>query len=330
MSRYAVCLTSDENYLFPALVAASQARVAAPGEDIDIFVMAMGLTDEATEKYSRIAEKYQVKFIHVGRTLFGGQSDNAFVDALFKKSKFTFGVLGRLFLDDVLPPEYDQILYIDGDIKIEGSLSELVRAPTPDGCFLAAPDPKIFWINDDTPEAATERAYMEGIGIGPDRYHDYFNAGVIRINRSGWGEIGHAAWDYIQANPEKCVCYDQSALNAVSAGRRLPMSIKWNYPSYWDFYKLGPGIRPRITHFMSRPKPWNGAFPPWGDADHQIYVRFAQDNPVLASGLNRFETRERMRYHLQQRYKWLYAKAHPQIGRTLAEQAALWEANVVV
>jgi len=171
---------------------------------------------------------------------------------------------------------------------------------------------------------------MDGIGINSTRYRDYFNAGILRINRNGWGELCAAAWKFIQDNPGKCICYDQSALNAVSAGRRLPLSIRWNYPSYWDFYSIRPAINPRITHFMSRPKPWNGAFLPWGQAEHHIYIRFAEENPEVAYGLNRFETRERMRYHLQQRYKWLYAKAHPQIGRTLAEQSALWEANVVI
>jgi lipopolysaccharide biosynthesis glycosyltransferase len=209
-------------------------------------------------------------------------------------------------------------------------LGELVRAEVPEGRLLAAADPKVFWINDDSPVAAKERAYMAGLGLSPADFTCYFNSGILRVGRASWREIGRTAWEFLRDSPDLCICHDQSALNFASRGRRLPMSMKWNFPAYWNFYGLAPQVGPRITHFMSRPKPWNGAFPPWGRAQQKPYLDFVAAHPDLASELDEFGLKLTVRYNLQQRAKWMDELAHVSRRRSVSSQVLDYEKTALV
>lgn len=330
MSRYAICLVADEGYVVPSLVAGSQARVACPSADTDVFLFAMDVAERNKDVYRAIAAERNIQFVTVNRTVFGGRDDNSFLDEFFSNSIFTFGALGRLFLDAMLPEGYDQILYMDGDIQLNGSIEELVHCSVPDGTFLAVPDPKVFSITNDSDLAQRQRAYMHGLGLRDDELTDYFNSGVLRIARKGWKDIGLAAWTYLRANSEKCICHDQSALNAVARGARKPLSIRWNYPAYWNLYGLARQINPRVTHFMSQPKPWNGAFPPWSRKEHKVYLDLVRQYPAIAGELNKFDLRDTVRYALQQKFKLLDAKVHPQVGRAIASKVATYENSTYI
>lgn len=331
MTRYAICLVSDANYLFPTTVAARQARAAAKGDDVDVFVFAMGLAEEAVDRYRSVFDRLDLRLVTVGREIYGGAADNAFVDAFFENSKFTFGALGRFFLDQMLPSGYDQLIYLDGDTQIAGSLDPLLRADVPAGHFFAAPDPKAFWINDGSPAAAREQAYMRGLGLqnGHD-FSSYFNSGVLRMERSGWNEIGRKAYDYLRSNSHLCICHDQSALNATARERRLPMSLKWNFSTYYRYFHLHRRLTPSIVHFMSHPKPWNGAFSPWGHAEHGVYLAFAQAHPEIAGDMAKFGPLGTVRYHLQQSLKGIEAGLQGQRHATILQNALAYESTVLV
>lgn len=326
MGNCAVCLVTDANYMFPTVVAAAQARAAIRTPGTEVFIFAMGLSPEKAKRYQDVCDEHGVRLQLVSREVYGDSDDNAFVDAFFAQSKFTFGALGRFFLDQVTPAGFDQLLYLDGDIQIHGPLDDLVQTPVPDGRFLAAADPKIFWINMDTPAAQRERGYMQGLGKNsPEAFETYFNSGILRIARKGWREIGEKAFEYLRGNPDRCVCHDQSALNATSAEARLRLSIKWNFAPYLRYYGLEPVIAPSIIHFMSHPKPWNGAFPPWSAAEHRVYLDFLARRPELRPDFARFGPKLTARYHLQQRVKRLDEMMHPGRRRTVVANVMRYE-----
>jgi len=170
---------------------------------------------------------------------------------------------------------------------------------------------------------------MAGLGFSADEYRNYFNSGILRASRATWREIGLAAWEFLRDNPALCVNHDQSALNAICRGRRLPLSMKWNFPAYYHFYGLEGAVGPRITHFMSRPKPWNGVFPPWGKAQWQPYLDFVSSHPEVASGLDRFGFRKTVRYAVQQRLKWIDEHLHFGRRRSISRQVLAYEAKAL-
>lgn len=328
MTKYAICFVTDEGYTLPTIVAARQARALAPEADVDVFIFAVGLDPVASNRYRSICLKAGIRLTEVTREIFGDVATNDFIDEFFAGSPFTFGTLGRLFLDQLLAEEYTQILYLDGDLGFNGGISELLRFKVPDGCFLAGPDPKVFWMHADNKAGLRERRYMTDLGIPAERHQNYFNAGVLRINREGWRQTAASAWAYLNKYPERCVNHDQSALNAVSGDKHLPMSLGWNFPAYLRHYGLRETVKPHITHFMSRPKPWNGVFPPWGKAEHKIYTDFIAQNPDVAEDLPLFGFQKTAKYALQQRVKWLDELIHVKRRREFRAGVERYEAKI--
>jgi hypothetical protein len=62
-------------------------------------------------------------------------------------------------------------------------------------------------------------------------------------------------------------------------------------------------IQPRILHFMSSPKPWQGDFPPWTQEACAPYLEMIRRYPALAPFKQQLPLNHRAYYHLQQRRK---------------------------
>jgi hypothetical protein len=62
-------------------------------------------------------------------------------------------------------------------------------------------------------------------------------------------------------------------------------------------------IRPAVLHFMARPKPWDGTFPPWSAAQVRPYAEMRALWPDLAATLAPMPPARWARYALQQRAK---------------------------
>ena len=60
-------------------------------------------------------------------------------------------------------------------------------------------------------------------------------------------------------------------------------------------------IAPKIYHFMSNPRPWNGPFRPWGRTWYDPYLILAKDYPQLQSFLKPIGRRLTIKYTIQQR-----------------------------
>lgn len=226
-----------------------------------------------------------------------------FIPVVQSKIEHAGAMLARLFLDRIAPAEYSQLLYIDGDTQIIGGLTPLLEAKIPAGQFCAVSDPMTFSLEG---EGRHERAlvdYFASIGLADDNHRNYFNSGVLRINRTGWDEIGLKAWQLFQDLKGKTRYPDQDALNLAAMDRRVPMSLAWNFPIFLRNARLEEAIKPRIVHYMGSPKPWHGAFLPWGSKEYEAYLAAVTRYPALAPFLTSMPWYRRLRYVLQQRYK---------------------------
>ncbi|GBR04849.1 glycosyltransferase family 8 protein [Acetobacter oeni] len=287
MARTCICYTTDQGYLFPSFVSAVQARRNSSPELADVCLVGFD-TDPATQR------------------LFGDACERAGV--LFSACRRADiedapAMLGRLFLSSLLPAQYDRLLYIDGDTQITGSADPLLRAPVPDGTFYAAADPMTFLIDDDDKQAVDLRAHLTAIGLSPADARRYFNSGVIYAEREAWARVGHDAWKMFSSQPAATRFPDQDILNLVGLPHSLPMSLAWNFPIFLRNAAVEDVIRPRITHFMSRPKPWEGVFAPWTAVAFTPYREIVARFPGLAPYWHRMSGRQRLRYVVQQRYK---------------------------
>jgi lipopolysaccharide biosynthesis glycosyltransferase len=306
MPTRCVCYTSDPSYLFPTFVSAMQARQHTPADIADVVIVSIAGSAQQEEVFTHAAAMEGIRLLSVP------------AERLDRAS----AMLARLFLDRILPADYDQLLYIDGDTQITGSLAPLLSAPVPAGHFCATSDPMTFSLRGGGRTGRELVGYFAALGLDATRQHNYFNSGVLRINRAGWDEIGRDSWVLYQKLRGRTRYPDQDALNLVAMDRRIPMSLAWNFPVFLRNAALAHAITPRIIHYMGSPKPWHGQFLPWGPAEYETYLAVARRYPALAPFLTRMPWKRKVKYLLQQHYKrieetaaWSHGRRHREILR---------------
>ena len=282
-----VAYTTDPTYLFPTLVSAIQARRHASPGVADIAIFSFGADLPTSRVFERACKAEGIHFQPVEPSVI----DHA------------PAMLARLHLSRIVPRSYGQFLYIDGDTQIDGSLDPILAAPVPAGRFLAANDPMTFSYTGNTRHDRDIAEHFRAAGFLPDEFKTYFNSGVLRINRDGWDGIEAAALELHNNGNASSRFPDQDILNLAARGHCIPMSLAWNFPIFMKNARVEGTIRPRIYHYMSNPKPWQGVFPPWQSAARLPYLSVARAYPDIAAHHQAMPLRKQARYHLQQRYK---------------------------
>ena len=302
----AVVFICDQDFLVPTVGAAVSARSHTADGSVRVLVFVTDISPASLDAVRRIVEPKRVCVRAASRQGF------AEVDrAKFNPTHVPVSTLARLWLDELLDADVEKFLYLDGDIDITGPLDPLLALPIPKRGFLAAPDLPLLVEGNKGASARETRAYLDGLGIKCSR--NYFNAGVMLVDRSGWGAVARTAREFFLANPERCRYHDQSALNATAGHLRGKLSLLWNYQT--DFMAVADprrwGYQPAIWHFTGFPKAWHGGIFPWGDEFGQSFslgtellrpIGFdarAPDIRALAHGV-------RIREKLEKRLKWVY------------------------
>ena len=123
--------------------------------------------------------------------------------------------------------------------------------------------------------------------------------------------------------------YDQDVLNLLAGRDQIDLSLRWNFPVFFDNSGLSTTIDPLVRHYMSRPRPWDGPFRPWGRNGMDQYIRLVERHPELKVLFKPFRGVKFLRYSLQQNYKritdgkvWNTAKVRAAIAE-YERQAAL-------
>lgn len=305
MINRCACFLTDLGYLFPSLLCAIQARKFLDRETADVVIILFGTTPETTALFSRICEQNQIILICADQEILEGYST----------------LFARLFLSQILPEKYQRVLYLDGDIQIGDSLNELIRTELPANCdFAAAADPMAIELYESKSDHPKIQSYFESIGVKSTPDRPYFNSGTLLIDRPQWAAIGRDSIDYITKSPATCLFYDQSALNFVGHTRFAPMSFRWNFPIFFRNCGVESAITPRIFHFMSKPKPWNGVFLPWNRSFVEPYAKLIAKYPELQAYSKKMSLLVHTKYLGQQYYKciletitWRYSGRRPAI-----------------
>lgn len=274
ISDHATVLISDRNMIVPTTQAALQ--LAEAGRNLtDVIMITGGLEPGEILDLREFLDAHNVKLLDSAHEITSLLSEFHFDD-----THVTATSLGRLLMADLLPAQYQHILYIDGDTFVVGDLTDLFRLRVPSGRIAASLE-SLFVHWDSTSEFAEKlRTYRQKHSIlGP---RDYFNAGILAADRSTWRSIGPEALSFYKRHHEDCIYHDQSALNVVCENRVHWISPEFNFLS--DFRMMGfeAHIRPKLYHFSGAAKPWNSRFTPWPVGTYGRYEALANANPVLA------------------------------------------------
>lgn len=275
--RSCICYIANQGYLFQSLVSAIQARQFSPAHwDVIVY----DLTREPGEESRRIEHVCAAKGV-VYRW-----EDPAFLGGLHIMN-------ARLFLDQLLPADYAEILYLDGDTQVVGDLAPLLDFQPQPGGLCAVRDPMIYLsgiarLRGDFEDEITEFG------------ENYVNSGVFRVSRASWADISREALAQIGTATSALHFEDQTVINRVTEGRRDFASIRWNFPGFVLGYGIDTIAPPAIVHFMSNPRPWQGAYAPWGRSWHKPYLAIAREFPEIGEYCDALDLRRRAAYKVKQ------------------------------
>jgi len=168
---------------------------------------------------------------------------------------FTTMTYARLLMGNLLPLEFDRILYLDGDILARGDISELWTADLQGKTLGAVIDLPRYPFN-------------RNLGLPADAL--YFNAGVLLIDLRRWRErkIGERALTFAREHPDRLRWSDQCALNFVLHDDWTVLDRIWNFQSMDVAHVVNGHLRfdnvdpkrlanARLVHFNGSSKPWH-------------------------------------------------------------------------
>ena len=277
--NHATVLVSDRNLIVPTAQVALQ--LAQAGRNMtDVVVVTGGLSQGEFETLQALLAPHRVTVLNSSSEITSLLNEFDFGD-----NHYTPTSLGRLLLDQILPQQYEHILYFDGDTYVAGDLSTLFELRVPPGKIAAGLD-SMFIHFDGTSEFANKlRLYRrKHSSLGPD---SYFNAGILAAERATWKTIGNQALSFYRNNYEDCIFHDQSALNVICENAVQWLSPAYNFSTDFRLMRFDLHVRPKVMHFSGASKPWNFRLNPWPRHIHGDYKAFLAEN----SGLSAFAMR---------------------------------------
>lgn len=289
MRRACFCYTTNTNYMGATVLSAVQARLNVPTARADVAILFLGADDARARGFADLCGRHGILF----QVITPQGIDDLPIH------------FARHFLDRFLPPEITDIVHVDGDTQIAGPLEPLLDIPLAPGRVLAVPDPMSVMIHHPSRAWRARRAYFRSIGIAEDRLDRYCNSGVFRIARTDAGAVGRECVRLCRERGAALRFSEQDALNIAFGSAIDLISFRWNFPAFFLNGSYDAVIAPHVIHYMSNPRPWQGAFLPWGRPAHRVYREMAQNHPELAGLLQPLRGWPALRYRAQQRAKHL-------------------------
>lgn len=169
-------------------------------------------------------------------------------NVLYERDYFSIEMYYRLLIPEILL-QYDKVLYLDCDIVINKSVSDLYNIDLRENILAV--------VNDEVVSFGQREYVTKILGI---ELNKYFNSGIILINCDRFIEqkIKKNCFD-ILSKYKKLSCPDQDALNISCKNKVLYLDKNWNFQNGRASYTLEDkyGEEHYIVHYTSAKKPWN-------------------------------------------------------------------------
>lgn len=231
---------------------------------VRIVVADVGLASESRGALARLIEKADVEasidFVRPKTDLI-----SHFPTTRWHKSSMYV----RLLLDELLPPEWSRVLYLDGDVVVRGDLGQLWRTPMNGNVALAVQDFRNPTVSHR--HQLLRDVYLEKYGLSPET--PYFNSGLMLIDRPAWQaeQIGPRSIAFLKEYSRAVEYGDQDALNGVLANRWGLLDPRWNLTLSalswygWPNHESEENRKkqahlakdPLVVHFTGASKPWH-------------------------------------------------------------------------
>ena len=236
-SKLYIAFAIDEDYIQHFTVALISILENNVGIPIEIFVLHDLINQEKLlESSAFFLNVYDLKLNLL-------QIDSSYFDLYPVSRLYPKAIYYRLLIAEIIPSYVDKLLYLDSDIVVTASLSDILKLSFKLKNIFAAEDA----VNSNI-------ARMSSLGI---ELKSYFNSGVLVINLDAWrkNQIGKELMLTLEHYKESIVLPDQDILNIYFRGDwgNLPQTFN---PSNLDDFE-NPKRIPVIIHYMGGSKPWH-------------------------------------------------------------------------
>lgn len=209
---YVVYHSSDSFAQVTAVSIASLFENNKEMQDIEVFLIEHGISEENKDKIQSLAKKYSrtISFIPMPDI---NKQQNLGLQSI--KSTWLYDSFCRMYLDEILPSYVDRVLYLDGDVLVNYSLKELWETDLEGKCAAAVTD-------------SLGEEYYELFGLSQTA--KYCNSGVILIDLKKWHEqeIGKKVAEYVRERNGYVFFMEQTVLNAVLDSKLHILHPKYN------------------------------------------------------------------------------------------------------
>ena len=241
-----IFFASDDNYVpFLAVTLQSLEQNADTNYRYDIKILnADNISVENKMKVLAEFEKddFDIEFVDVTPFI------ETMSSKLHTRDYYSKSTYYRLLIPNMYP-NYDKALYLDCDIAINNSISELYNIDIGENYVGAIPDQSVLYMSDEFKDYVENR-------VGVEKFNQYFNAGILVMNLKKLREINFED-KFIQllTSVKFDVAQDQDYLNAICKGHVKFIDETWNsMPIPVD---INRPQRPALVHYNLSFKPWH-------------------------------------------------------------------------
>lgn len=254
---------ADDRFAMPLAVTFYSALANLErGRAVSLYIIDGGISEENRR---RLTEALNVE--HVEARLEWVKPDLSPLNGLKTSQWHSQPAYFRLLIPELMPEQFDRVIYLDSDLVVEGNLGDLWEEEIGDFPALAVQDYLIPYVS-----CLKALPLYQLLGLSPDT--PYCNTGVMVMNLKRWRaeEISHRVLEYIRKFNQFVRYADQDGINAIIAGAWGLLDPKWNVMlgvlgSYGQLSNMSEVERqhaqeellraPFILHFTNPIKPWH-------------------------------------------------------------------------
>lgn len=221
-----------------------------------VYIITDKINSKFNKKIEQIKAKYNVDF-------FINEVDDTEVQNLKLNFHFSSAAYYRLLAAEILPSNLNKVLYLDSDLIVNGSITDLYNYDISNYIVAA-------YGGNGKAVATKKRLELKS--------DYYFNSGVMLINLDNWRkmDVGRSCIELIRNRPELIQLVDQDALNKIVDGEFINLDKKWN--SFVNLYARESQVDEQsiIIHFIGSLKPWHS----WCiSPEKEIYWSYLRQSP---------------------------------------------------
>ena len=248
-----VCLACDDNYSkYAGVVIASTLANANSDDDLVFYILDGGISETRKSEILSLKsiKSCDINFINIDAFLFEDYKN-------VKSHKYiTLATYYRLKLPSLLP-DVSRVIYLDCDMVVTTSLSELFNKKL-----------------EEKPLAGVSDIKKKRVKINPT----YVNAGMLIMDLDNMRKqnIEEKFLEWTKKHIDTIKTGDQEIINEVCKGNILVVEDEWNVQSSNFTNRSSYTNNPKIVHFTATLKPWHYASFSY---HRNLYFKYLQMTP---------------------------------------------------